>query len=98
MSEFRLVHADQFARGQEEIKVFKGKVSVVAQVLQHAKDVLLVLFYLGPLRTMAAVFNLQFVEAETVGELVQLGRVGIGDIKPRNTGQRLLGWAHQQAV
>jgi hypothetical protein len=47
---------------------------------------------------VAAILDLQFVEAKAMCEVVQLRRVGVRDVKPRNTGQRLLGCAHQQEV
>jgi len=95
---FGFVHADQFSSGQEDVKVFKSKVSVVAQVFQHAKDVVLMLLGLGALWAVTAIFHLQFVKGEPVGKFIQLRRAGVGDVKPRNTGERLLGWVHQQEV
>src|SRR5438270_1302417 len=47
---------------------------------------------------MAAVFYLQLMEAKAVSQFIQVGGVGVGDIKPGNTGQRLMGGTHPKEV
>ena len=65
-----------------QAKVFKGKVGVVPQMFQDAKNVVLMFFCLGALRTVAAILYLQLVKAQVLGKLVQLRRVGVGNVKP----------------
>jgi hypothetical protein len=60
-------------------------------MLEHAKEVAVMLLSLGALRTVTAIFHLQFMKAKPLGQLVQLRGIWIGDIKPRHAGQQLLG-------
>ncbi len=72
-----------------EVKLVAGPL----HVLQDGEDVFAVFVGLGA-RTMAAVFDLQFVEMEAFREFVQCRRVGIGDIEPGNSRRELLRFGH----
>jgi hypothetical protein len=67
-------------------------------VLEHAEDVSLIFFHLGPLRPMTAVFYLQLVETKALSDFVELKGVRVRDVKPRDIRQRLLGGTHPKGV
>ena len=83
--EFRpvsLPYRDQEAGTDEQIDIIELQFSVVVQVLEYRKDVAIVLFRLGPLRTMTAVFDLQLVQPESLRQLIEFRRRRVGNIKP----------------
>lgn len=55
---------------------------MIMHVLHHGKDVVIVLFGLGPLRAVTAILNLQRMQPKPLRKLVQLRRGRVRNIKP----------------
>ena len=75
-------HRDEEIGAEEEIDVVERHLGLVVHVLQHRKNVVIVLFRLGTLWPMATVLDLQRVELKPLRKLIELRRGGIRNVVP----------------
>ena len=69
-------------RAQEDVEIVEQRLVAGVQVFENREQVDAVLVNFRALRAVASVLNLQFVEVEAVGELVEIRGCGVGDVEP----------------
>jgi len=67
-----LVNGDEKVRAQEDVEIVEQRLVAGVQVFENREQVDAVLVNFRALRAVASVLNLQFVEVEAVGELVEI--------------------------
>jgi len=72
------VNSDEKVWTEENVEIVKLRSLIFAdEALENCEQVTPVLVDLGPLRTMAAVLDLELVEVEAPPEFIQVGRIRV---------------------
>jgi hypothetical protein len=84
LAEFRqkcavtLVDSDEKVRTEENVEIVKLRSLIFAnEAFENCEQVTPILVYLGPLRPVAAVLDLELVEVEAPPEFIQVGRIRV---------------------
>ena len=76
------MHGDEEIAAEKNADVAKAQIILDVNTLQNAEDVVLVLLFLGALRVVPAIFNVELMKSELFRELVEIRGGGVGNVVP----------------